>query len=109
MKQKWKKMQYVEISMDEIFCFQDKLDKVKNNPEEVWEVVDSFFAEAENQLELSPGFIKSLKEAELDNEFVELNLDKLEDFFPEDMDEEDYNDYVCLKAYHEYKKKLTGE
>lgn len=106
MKQKWKKMQFVEISMDEIFCFQDKLDNVKDNPKEVWNVVDSFFMEAENQLELSPGFIKSLQEAKLDGDFVELDLDKLEDLFPEDMEEEDFNDYACLKAYQEYKKKL---
>ena len=60
MKQKWKPIQYIEISMHEIFCLQDKLDAVKDNPEEVWEVFDDFLMECENQLELDPGFIKEL-------------------------------------------------
>ena len=58
MKQKWKPTQFVEISMYEIFCFQDKLDAVKDDPKKVWDIVDSFFMEVENQLEMSPGFLK---------------------------------------------------
>lgn len=74
MRQKWGKMQFVEISMHEIFCFQDKLDRVKDNPEQVWEVVDEFFMECENQLELDPGFIKEMQELDLEEDFVPLDI-----------------------------------
>ena len=104
MKQKWKPMQFVEISMHEIFCFQDKLDAVADDPQKVWDVVDNFFMEVENELELSPGFIKSLKELDLDEDFVELDLSGLDDLFDDDADDEDYNDYEVLKAYQEYKR-----
>ena len=104
MRQKWRRMQFIEISMHEIFCFQDKLDAVADDPQKVWNVVDEFFAEAENELELSPGFIKSLKELDLDKDFVEVDLSKLDDFFNDNAEDEDYNDYEVLKAYQEYKR-----
>ena len=104
MRQKWKRMQFVEISMHEIFCFQDKLDAVADDPQKVWDVVDDFFMEVENELELSPGFIKSLKELDLDEDFVELDLSGLDDLFDDDVDDENYNDYEVLKAYQEYKR-----
>ena len=104
MRQKWKKTQFVEISIDELFCFQDKLDAVADNPQKVWDVVDDFFMEVESELELSPGFIKSLKELDLDKDFVELDLSGLDDLFDDDADDEDYNDYEVLKAYQEYKR-----
>lgn len=104
MRQKWKKMQFVEISMHEIFCFQDKLDAVADDPQKVWDVVDDFFMEVENELELSPGFIKSLKELDLDEDFVELDLSGLDDLFDDDANDKDYNDYEVLKAYQEYKR-----
>lgn len=97
-------MQFVEISMHEIFCFQDKLNAVKDNPEKVWDVVDDFFMEVENQLELSPGFIESMKELDLDKDFVEIDLTELSDLFDDDADDEDYNDYEVLKAYQKYKR-----
>ena len=97
-------MQFVEISIHEIFCFQDKLNAVKDNPEKVWDVVDDFFMEVENQLELSPSFIKSMKELDLDKDFIELDLSELSDLFDDDADDEDYNDYEVLKAYQEYKR-----
>ena len=110
MKQKWKKTQYVELSIDEIFCFMDKLDAVKDNLEEVWDVVDDFLMECESQFEISPGFLKSLEELDLDKDFVEVDLDNLDDFlddlFGEDIDDDVWNDYEVLKAYQEYKKKL---
>ena len=53
---------------------------------------------------LSPGFIKSLKELDLDEDFVELDLSGLDDLFDDDADDEDYNDYEVLKAYQEYKR-----
>jgi len=104
MRQKWKRMQFVEISMHEIFCFQNKLDAVADDPQKVWDVVDDFFMEVENELELSPGFIKSLKELDLDEDFVKLDLSGLDDLFDDDADDEDYNDYEVLKAYQEYKR-----
>ena len=104
MRQKWKRMQFVEISMHEIFCFQDKLDAVADDPQKVWDVVDDFFMEVENQLELSPNFIKSMKELDLDKDFVEVDLDKICDLFDVDAEDEDYNDYMVLKAYQEYKR-----
>ena len=97
-------MQFVEISMHEIFCFQDKLDKVKDDPEKVWEVVDEFFWEAENQLELDPNFIKELNELDLEHDFVSIN--NIDDLFKDECGE-DYNPshIEVLKSYKEYRKK----
>ena len=47
-KQQWGKTQFVKISMDEIFAFQDKLDAVRDEPEKVWQVVDEFFNATKN-------------------------------------------------------------
>ena len=70
MKQEWGKTQFVKISIDEIFAFQDKLDAVKNDPEKVWQVVDEFFWEAENQLELSPRFLRELQKIDLEEDSI---------------------------------------
>lgn len=114
MKQKWKPMQFVEISMHEIFCFQDKLDAVKDNPEKVWEVVDDFFVEIENQLELSPKFIKELQEFDLEKDFVPISTDEIGKLF----DDEDFDsNYVTAVDYVNYvlylrdkeEKKLSKE
>jgi len=101
MKQKWKKTQYVEISIDEIFCFMDKLDAVKDTPEKVWDVVDDFFMECEAQLELNPTFLKSLQELDLEKDFVPLKIEDLDDLFDDEDFDTNYNiaqDYVnyCL-------------
>lgn len=107
MRQKWKPLQFVEISMHEIFAFQDKLDAVSDDTSKVWSVVDDFFAEAENQLELDPDFIKEL---------TELNLDDTERICVKDIDDlfqkecgEDYNPshIEVLKEYLEYKKRKS--
>lgn len=107
MKQKWKKTQVVEISIDEIFCFQDKLDNVKDNLEEVWYVVDDFFMECENQLELDPNFIKELKQLDLENDFdsLDISLSDIEELWETDC-KEDYNPshINVLKEYLDYKK-----
>ena len=104
--QKWKKIQFVEISIDEIFCLQDKLDEAKDNLEEVWEIFDDFLMECENQLELDPDFIKELKELDLENDFVSLNVsvDEIDDLF-EKRCGEDYNPSHTnvLKEYIDYK------
>ena len=98
MKQKWKPMQFVEISMHEIFAFQDKLDAVKDDPEKVWDVVDNFFMECENQLELSPHFLKELQEID-ENDFVPISLEKIDELF----DDEDYEaNYVTAQDYVNY-------
>ena len=73
MKQKWKQMQFVEISMHEIFCLQDRLDSVKDDPEKVWEIFDNFLMECENQLGINPGFLKELQELDLEKDFIKLN------------------------------------
>lgn len=112
MKQKWKPIQFVEISMHEIFCFQDKLDAVKDNPEKVWEVVDDFFLEIENQLELSPKFIKELQELDLEKDFVPISIDEIgkicddEDFDSNYATAVDYVNYVLYLRDKE-KKKLS--
>ena len=106
MEQEWGRMQFVKISMHEIFAFQDRLDAVKDNPEKVWDIVDSFFWEAENQLELDPDFIKELQELSLEEDFVPLhNLDDLDDLFKDEC-KEDYNPshIEVLKSYKEYLK-----
>ena len=108
MKQKWKPTQYIEISIDEIFAFQDKLDAVKDDPEKVWDVVDSFFWEAEQQLELSPSFLKELAELE-EGDFVPLRVENIDELF-EDDDEYEQNyatakDYVNYVLYQREKKK----
>ena len=100
MKQKWKKVQAVEITIDEIFCLQDKLDMVKDEPEKVWEVFDDFLAECESQLELSPSFLKELHEADLEKDFVPLSIHEIDELFDVDNGEghcniaEDYINYV---------------
>lgn len=106
MKQKWKPTQYVEISIHEIFAFQDKLDAVKDNPDKVWEVVDDFFWEAENQLELSPGFLKALGEL-TEDDFVPITLDKIDELFDDEDFDVNYNtasDYVNYVLYIRNKK-----
>ena len=92
MKQKWKSTQYVEISMHEIFAFQDRLDAVRDNPEKVWDVVDDFFMECENQLELSPNFLKELQEID-DSDSVPISLGKIDELF----EDEDYESN-CITA-----------
>lgn len=100
MKQKWKPIQFVELSMHEIFCFQDKLDAVKDNPQDVWDVVDDFFMEIENQLELSPGFIKELQELDLEEDFTSLKIKDFNDLFE---DEDDFeNNYATAQDYVNY-------
>ena len=71
-KQQWGKTQFVKISMDEIFAFQDKLDAVRDEPEKVWQVVDAFFDEAENQLELSPRFLTQLQKIDLEESSISI-------------------------------------
>lgn len=98
MKQKWKSTQYVEIPMHEIFAFQDKLDAVKDDPEKVWDVVDDFFMECENQLELSPNFLKELQEID-DSDFVPISLEKIDELF----EDEDYeSNYITAQDYVNY-------
>lgn len=101
MRQKWKKTQYIEISIDELFCFQDKLNAVKDDPEKVWEVVDAFFWEVENQLELDPDFIKELQTVDIDTDFTSIDdIDVLfEDFEnPQERTAQDYVNYVIAKS-----------
>lgn len=98
MKQKWKSTQYVEIPIHEIFAFQDKLDAVKDDPEKVWDVVDDFFMECENQLELSPNFLKELQEID-DSNFVPISLEKIDELF----EDEDYeSNYITAQDYVNY-------
>lgn len=95
MRQKWKQMQFVEISMHEIFCLQDRLDSVKDNPEKVWEIFDDFLMECENQLELDPGFLKELQEIDLKKDSITLkNLDDFDELFEEDIHYKTAKDYV---------------
>ena len=98
MKQKWKSTQYVEISMHEIFAFQDKLDAVRDDPEKVWDVVDDFFTECENQLELSPNFLKELQEID-DSDSAPISLGKIDELFKD----EDYeSNYITAQDYVNY-------
>ena len=92
MKQKWKPTQYVEISIHEIFAFQDRLDAVRDDPEKVWDVVDDFFMECENQLELSPNFLKELQEVD-DSDSVPISLGKIDEL----LEDEDYESN-CITA-----------
>ena len=92
MKQKWKSTQYVEISMHEIFAFQDRLDAVRDDPEKVWDVVNDFFMECENQLELSPNFLKELQEID-DTDSVPISLGEIDELF----EDEDYESN-CITA-----------
>ena len=99
MKQKWKEMQFVEISMHEIFCLQDRLDSVKDCPEKVWDIFDDFLMECENQLEMDPGFIKALQELDLEKDFVLLkNLDDYDEL----CEQEDDPNYLTAKDYVNY-------
>lgn len=101
MEQKWKPIQFVEISMHEIFAFQDKLDAVKDNPEKVWDVVDDFFMECESQLEVSPQLLKELSEL-TEDDFVPISLEKIDDLFDDEDFEQNYltaRDYVNYVLY----------
>lgn len=98
MKQKWKPTQYVEISIHEIFAFQDRLDAVRDDPEKVWDVVDDFFMECENQLELSPNFLKELQEID-DSDSVPISLGKIDELF----EDEDYeSNFIAAQDYVNY-------
>lgn len=100
MKQKWKPTQYIEISIDELFAFQDKLDAVEENPERVWSVVDEFFNRCEDELELDPDFIKGLKEIDFEDNIIDLNdIDSITD-----IDSELLSPLQVIKAYQEYQK-----
>lgn len=110
MKQKWKPTQYVEISIHEIFAFQDKLDAVKDDPEKVWQIVDDFFGEVENQLELSPKFLKELQNISK-KDFVSLRVDNINELFEKDEDNFEHNyataqDYVNYILYQRENDKL---
>ena len=110
MKQKWKPTQYVEISIHEIFAFQDKLDAVKDDPEKVWQIVDDFFGEVEKQLELSPKFLKELQNISK-KDFVSLRVDNINELFEEDEDNFEHNyataqDYVNYILYQQENDKL---
>ena len=98
MRQKWKSTQYVEIPIHEIFAFQDKLDAVKDDPEKVWDVVDDFFMECENQLELSPNFLKELQEID-DSDSVPISLGKIDELFE---DEDCESNYITAQDYVNY-------
>ena len=114
MKQKWKPMQFVEISMHEIFAFQDKLDAVKDDPEKVWDVVDDFFMECEGQLEVSPQLLKELSKL-TEDDFVPISLEKIDDLFDDEDFEQnyltarDYVNYVLYLRKKENKEKLESD
>lgn len=104
MKQKWKPMQFVEISLHEIFAFQDRLDAAEGDVEKIWEIVDDFFWEAENQMELDPNFLKEMHELDLEADFI--SVDELDDLFKEKCDEDYLPSHIeVLKEYKEYKNK----
>lgn len=111
MKQKWKKIQAVEITVDEIFCLQDKLDMVKDDPIKVWEVFDDFLATCESQLEVSPTFLKQLHDVDIEKDFVPLSINELDellndcDFDAEHSIAEDYVNYVLAQKSKKEKKK----
>ena len=111
MKQKWKKIQAVEITVDEIFCLQDKLDMVKDDPIKVWEVFDDFLATCESQLEVSPTFLKQLHDVDIEKDFVPLSINELDellndcDFDAEHSIAEDYVNYVLAQKSKNEKKK----
>lgn len=58
--------------MHELFCFQDKLDAAKDDPERVWKIVNEFFEEAENQLEVDTNFIRELQEFDEENKIADI-------------------------------------
>ena len=98
MEQKWKPTQYVEISIHEIFAFQDRLDAVRDDPEKVWDVVDDFFMECENQLELSPNFLKELQEID-DTDSVPISLGEIDELFE---DEDCESNCITAQDYVNY-------
>lgn len=99
MKQKWGKMQFIEISMDTIFALQDKLDMVKNDPEKVWDIFDDFLADCESQLEINPTFLKQLNQVDFDQDFIPLTSKEIDELFEDDDGEQCYN---VAEAYVNY-------
>ena len=61
--QRWiNEKQYICFSIDELFSWQDRLDKLENDKSKSWYLFDEFLNEAENQLEYSEEFIKEMEE-----------------------------------------------
>ena len=106
MKQKWKSMQFVEISMHEIFAFQDRIDEAKGDADKLFEIFDDFLDECESQLELAPDFLKELHEIDLEKDFVPLTIKEIDELFEDDDGENCCNvaeDYVNYVLYHKGK------
>lgn len=51
MRQKWKKVQIIELTADELFVWWDWLDSMKDTPEEAFDLFTNFLEQCENQLE----------------------------------------------------------
>lgn len=60
--QRWiDKKQYICFSIDELFSWQDKLDKLENDKSDAWDLFDDFLNEAESHLKYSKEFINELE------------------------------------------------
>ena len=83
MLQKWiDKKQYICFSIDELFSWQDKLDKLENNKSEAWDLFDEFLNEAESHLEYSEEFINELQKIHQEVEDGNYErFEELDDFF----------------------------
>ena len=83
MLQKWiDKKQYICFSIDELFSWQDRLDKLENDKSEAWDLFDEFLNEAESHLEYSEEFIDELQKIHQEVEDGNYErFEELDDFF----------------------------
>lgn len=78
MYQKWIPQQHIVLSMDEVFCWWDKLDALEDTPEKAFDLFTKFLEECEDQLELNPDFIEELERLDKDKDFVSIdNINEL--------------------------------
>ena len=82
--------QYICFNIEELFAWQDELDKYEyENQEKAWELFNDFLWEAENQLEYSEEFIRELEKIhnELESDIGLRRFVSLEDLKKELNDE----------------------
>lgn len=92
MRQQWMKTQFIIMSMDEMFCWWDRLDALKDTPEKAFDLFTEFLEECEDQLEYSIDFIDEMN----NDSFVPIDVDNIDDLFDDTKDERKKQDIPFL-------------
>lgn len=83
MRQQWMETQFIIISMDEMFCWWDRLDALKDSPEKAFDLFTEFLEECEDQLEWNCDFVDKMKD-----DYVPIDIDTIDDLFEDTTDKE---------------------